>query len=129
MTFFKGSVTLVSNYQADRVLTEHPAPAAMRSHGHSRFKPHRLTTGLESLYEGITIADVQDPQQICEPIITCSDQKSHVTCLYDKDMQRVIIDCGFTRLYPDRWAKTAGTSRYVTTLNATSPTRSGPGEQ
>ena len=114
LPFFKGSVSLLGNYQADQVLTEHPAPASMRSSGHCGFKPHRLTTGLESLYEGITIADVRDPQEICEPIITCSDRKSHVTCLYDKDMQRVIIDGGFTRLYPDRWAKTAGTARFVT---------------
>ena len=86
----------------------------MRAHGPHGFKPHYITTGLESLYEGITISDIRDPQELCEPIITCSDGRSHVTCLYSKDKYRVLIDGGFTRLLPDRWARTAGTARFVT---------------
>lgn len=114
LPFFKGSVRLNGNYMADHILTEHPAPTAMRGTSQSGFKPHFITTGLESLYEGITISDVRDPQHLCEPIITCSDQKSHVTCLHNSGTHRILIDGGFTRLYPDRWARTAGTSRFVT---------------
>jgi len=114
LPFFKGSVTLSGNFMADCILTEHPAPTAMRAQGHSGFTPHFITTGLESLYEGITISDVRDPQQLCQPIITCSDGKSHVTCLHTSTTHRVIIDGGYTRLFPDRWARTAGTARFVT---------------
>lgn len=114
LPFLKGSVSLNGNYMADRILAEHPAPAAMRAAGQSGFKPHFITTGIESLYEGITIADVRDPRQLCQPIITCSDQKSHVTCLHNTSTHRILIDGGFTRLFPDRWARTAGTSRFVT---------------
>ena len=49
LTPSKGSVSLNGNFMADRILTEHPAPTAMRAQGHSGFKPHHITTGLESL--------------------------------------------------------------------------------
>jgi hypothetical protein len=114
LPFLKGSVSLNGNFHADQVLTEHPAPTAMRAQGHSGFRAHFITTGLESLYEGITIADIRDPQHLCQPIITCSDNTSHVTCLHHSSTHRVLIDGGFTRLFPDRWAKTAGTARFVT---------------
>ena len=114
LPFFKRSVSLAGNFPAEGILTEHPAPSAMRAQGSSGFKPHFITTGLESLYEGVTISDVRDPQQLCERIITCSDKKSHVTCLHNSSTHRVIIDGGMTRLYPEAWCKTAGTSRFVT---------------
>ncbi len=114
LPFFKRSVSLAGNFLAEGILTEHPAPSAMRAQGSSGFKPHFITTGLESLYEGVTISDVRDPEQLCEPIITCSDKKSHVTCLHNSSTHRVIIDGGMTRLYPQAWGKTAGTSRFVT---------------
>ena len=114
LPFLKGSVSLNGNFHADQVLTEHPAPTAMSAQGHSGFRPHFITTGLESLYEGITIADIRDPQHLCQPIITCSDNTSHVTCLHHSSTHRVLVDGGFTRLFPDRWAKTAGTARFVT---------------
>jgi hypothetical protein len=114
LPFFNSTVSLAGNFYADKIIAEHTDPENMRAHGPHGFKPHYITTGLESLYEGITISDIRDPQELCEPIITCSDGRSHVTCLYSKDKYRVLIDGGFTRLYPDRWARTAGTARFVT---------------
>jgi hypothetical protein len=118
------SGSLAGNVQADGILTEHPAPApsAMHTQGNSGFKPHFITTGLESLYEGVTISDVRDPEQLC--VITSSNQKSHVTCLHNSSTHRVLIDSGLTRLSPEHWAKTAGTQTLLPMPRAISPTRS-----
>jgi hypothetical protein len=114
LPFFKGTVSLAGNFHGDQIIAEHSDPEHMRAQGPHGFRPHYITTGLESLYEGITISDIRDPQELCDPIITCSDGRSHVTSLYSKDRHRVLIDGGFTRLLPDRWARTAGTARFVT---------------
>jgi hypothetical protein len=70
---------------------------------------HLLSTGLEFLYEGITIATVQ-PNQVLEPLLYGS-AGNLVSGFYDREGKRVIFDGGFTRLY-NKW-DTAGTARYV----------------
>jgi len=70
---------------------------------------HLLTTGLEFLYEGITIATLQ-PNQALTPLIYGSEG-NQVAAFYDRDGKRAILDGGFTRLYV-KW-DTAGTGRYV----------------
>ena len=72
-------------------------------------KKHLLTTGLEYLYEGITIATIQ-PNQTLTPLIYGSADNL-VAAFYDHDGKRAILDGGFTRLYV-KW-DTAGTARYV----------------
>jgi len=114
LPFFKGTVSLAGNYEGHQVLRPHANPQNMRAQGPHGFKPHYITTGLESLFEGSTISDIRDPQQLCDPIITCSDGRSHVTSLYFKDKYRVLIDGGFTRLFSSLWKLTAGTARFVT---------------
>jgi hypothetical protein len=71
---------------------------------------HLITTGLEFIYEGITISHLNDPNQKMTPLIYSSDDNI-VTALYDEQGQRLIIDGGFTRLYKN-W-ESAGTGRYV----------------
>jgi hypothetical protein len=70
---------------------------------------HLLTTGLENIYEGITIATIQ-PNQALTPLIYGS-AGNLVTAFHDRNGKRAILDGGFTRLYM-KW-DTAGTGRYV----------------
>jgi hypothetical protein len=73
-------------------------------------KDHLITTGLEYVYEGITISAIHDPNQVLKPLIWSTDGNV-VTALYEDQGQRLILDGGFTRLYYN-W-DTAGTGRYV----------------
>ncbi len=77
--------------------------------GQPGFISHLITTGLQFLYEGITIATIQNNSQL-QPLIYGS-AGNVVTAIYDLDGKRAIIDGGFTRLY-NNW-DTAGTGRYV----------------
>jgi len=70
---------------------------------------HLVMTGIERIYEGITIATIAPNQQLT-PLIYGS-AGNWVTGLYEKDGRRAIFDGGFTRLY-NKW-DTAGTARYV----------------
>lgn len=70
---------------------------------------HLLTTGLEHLYEGITIATIQ-PNPKLKPLVYGS-AGNLVAAVYEHDGKRAILDGGFTRLY-NKW-DTAGTARYV----------------
>ncbi len=71
---------------------------------------HLITTGLEYVYEGITIAKINDPHQNMNPLIWSTDGNV-VAAIYENQGQRLIIDGGFTRLYCN-W-DSAGTGRYV----------------
>lgn len=68
-----------------------------------------LSTGIEQIYEGITIATVQ-PNDALQPLIYGS-AGNLVSAYYDHGGKRAIFDGGFTRLY-NKW-DTAGTGRYV----------------
>ena len=72
-------------------------------------KGHLLTTGIEHLYEGHTVATVL-PNQTLEPLIVGS-AGNLIAASYDRNQRRAILDGGFTRLYI-KW-DTAGTARYV----------------
>ncbi len=71
---------------------------------------HLITTGLEFVYEGVTISKINDPNQVMTPLIWSSDGNV-VAAIYEDQGQRLIIDGGFTRLYGS-W-NNAGTGRYV----------------
>jgi hypothetical protein len=77
-------------------------------------KDHLLSTGLENVFEGITIATI-DENQYLKPLIYGS-AGNLVTAVYEKDGKRAIFDGGFTRLYLG-W-ETAGTARYVKNAGA-----------
>ncbi|MCT4580076.1 MAG: hypothetical protein N4A35_01550 [Flavobacteriales bacterium] len=70
---------------------------------------HLITTGLQNIYEGITIATLPNHKDLT-PIIYGS-ANNLVTAVYEKDGKRLILDGGFTRLFI-KW-DTAGTGRYV----------------
>ena len=70
---------------------------------------HLLTTGLEHIYEGITIATIAKTKNLAPLIYGSADNL--VAAYYDHDGKRAILDGGFTRLYL-KW-DTAGTARYV----------------
>lgn len=73
-------------------------------------RDHLITTGLEYVYEGITISKIHDNKNWLTPLIWSTDGNV-VASVYEKDGKRLIIDGGFTRLYVN-W-DTAGTGRYV----------------
>lgn len=116
LPFLNTSVTINGNYAGGNVLNRHSDPANITTASQSGFKPHLITTGLESLYEGVTISDIRDPSGICEAVIISSDKKGVLTALYDKDGYRLVVDGGFTRFFPQFWTKTAGTARFVTNV-------------
>ena len=70
---------------------------------------HLITTGLQFVYEGVTIASIQENQAL-RPLIYNSEGNI-VAAYYDYDGKRAILDGGFTRLYIS-WDE-AGTGRYV----------------
>ena len=72
-------------------------------------KSHLITTGLQFVYEGITIASIQDNQSL-KPLIYNSEGNV-VAAIYENNGKRAILDGGFTRLYVS-WDE-AGTGRYV----------------
>ncbi len=70
---------------------------------------HLITTGLEYVYEGITIATIEDNASLT-PLIY-GHESNLVTATYERNGKRAILDGGFTRLYI-AWDN-AGTGRYV----------------
>ena len=65
-----------------------------------------VTRGLDTLYEGITIATVQNADNSLFELVYGS-AVNLVTAVYEKDGKRAVIDGGFTRLFCN-W-DTAGT--------------------
>jgi hypothetical protein len=72
-------------------------------------KNHLISTGVETVYEGVTVATIQG-NQVLTPLIYGS-AGNLIAAAYEKDGKRLIFDGGFTRLYY-KW-DTAGTPRYV----------------
>lgn len=70
---------------------------------------HLITTGIEYVYEGITIATIAGKTDLT-PLIWGSEGNV-VTSVYESEGKRLILDGGFTRLFI-KW-DTAGTGRYV----------------
>ncbi|KAJ4457994.1 hypothetical protein PAPYR_6392 [Paratrimastix pyriformis] len=81
-----------------------------RRSGRAGFNQHLITTGLEHLYEGETVATVADPRGLLQPILYGS-AGNLITAVYDRDGRRAIFDGAFTRLFCN-WDD-AGTARYV----------------
>ncbi len=99
-------VTMKGNLMGDQVVGLEKSDG--KAHVGVR-RSHLLSTGLEFLYEGITIATVQ-PNDSLQPLLYGS-AGNLVSGFYDREGKRAIFDGGFTRLY-NKW-DTAGTARYV----------------
>ena len=87
----------------------HPVPLQKTTNQVGVRPNHLLSTGIETVYEGITIATI-DTNQTLTPVIWGSAHNV-VTSAFDKDGKRALFDGGFTRLFLG-W-ETAGTARYV----------------
>ena len=98
------SAPIKGYFHGDKVVVE------TRSQSNSGFIQHLITTGLEHLYEGITVSNIHDTKDCLQPIMRGSDS-AVITAIYDRDGKRAIIDGGFTRLYT-KWDE-AGTARFV----------------
>lgn len=70
---------------------------------------HDVTTGLETVYEGVTIATLAEHSDLT-PLVYGS-AGNLISAAYEKDGKRAILDGGFTRLFV-KW-ETAGTDRFV----------------
>lgn len=99
---FRGSME--GNLPGDQVVS-----LRQGSRGPGILADHLLSTGIERLYEGITIATIQ-PNDALSPLLYGS-AGNLVAAFYDHGGRRAILDGGFTRLYL-HW-DTAGTARYV----------------
>lgn len=95
---------LTGNLAGDRIVSTRSG-----NRGAGMVPGHLINTGLENLYEGITIATVQEHASL-QPVVYGS-ASNLVVAAYDRDGKRALLDGGFTRLYL-KW-DTAGTGRYV----------------
>jgi len=98
-------VEMKGNKSGQQIVQKSPAP------GKPGFIDHDITTGLNNIYEGHTIATIGEAQNI-HPIMRGS-AGNVVTAVYRHDGKRAVIDGGFTRLYSTMWDKTPGTARFV----------------
>lgn len=76
----------------------------------SGFLQHEITTGLEHLFEGVTVATIKDYDESLQPLIWGS-AGNLITAYYDQNGKRFLVDSAFTRLYMN-WDD-AGTARFV----------------
>lgn len=99
-------VTMKGNTMGDKKVT---LQGKMKKMNMGLLPNHDITTGIEQLYEGITIATIQSNYSL-KPLIYGSSGNL-VAAIYQQSNKRLIIDGGFTRLFV-KW-DTAGTGRYV----------------
>jgi hypothetical protein len=74
------------------------------------FVPHLITTGVESLFEGHTIAEIKGPTET-HFALGLSSAKTIFSLVCEQEGKRMLIDCGWTKLFYN-W-DSAGTDRYV----------------
>jgi hypothetical protein len=94
---------------------------------------HLIMTGLNSLYEGVTISHLSrvgplkvlatynnGPGYVGRAYSAVADAEVYQRCRapYKIGRGRLVIDGGFTKLYDECWSKTAGTERYVKNASA-----------
>eukprot|EP01120_Amphizonella_sp_Union-15-10_P014220 TRINITY_DN6825_c0_g1_i1.p1 TRINITY_DN6825_c0_g1~~TRINITY_DN6825_c0_g1_i1.p1 ORF type:complete len:412 (+),score=85.55 TRINITY_DN6825_c0_g1_i1:219-1454(+) len=77
------------------------------------FIRHLITTGILNLYEGDTICYPSSLTKEMEVIGMSSDGFPCFFVAQPENKGRILVDCGFTKLYPKFWDKTAGTERFV----------------
>jgi hypothetical protein len=77
---------------------------------------HALLTGINFIYEGITISHLTPNNQL-ETVLVASDGQILASVAKDK-RRRVIMDCGYTRYFPEYINETAGTLRYAENVAA-----------
>jgi len=99
------SVTFSGNRTADQIMV----PGDRLSPGH--FIDHPLTQGVNNLYEGITICTISNAPGL--KYLAQSHDGQICMAAYEQGHKRIVLDSGFTKLYEDRFERTAGTARYL----------------
>jgi hypothetical protein len=92
------------NREANQVMT----PGKSISPGH--FIGHPLTQGVNNLYEGITICTIAPAPHLT--ILAQSHDGQMCMACYEQGNRRIVLDTGFTKVYPGCFEKSAGTPRY-----------------
>jgi len=95
------------------ILKAQPISANNKPPTKGSFARHLVTTGIVSLYEGHTICY---PDKILPQMIVIGQSSLDKVCFFSYEPQgkgRVIVDCGFTKIWDQFWGQTAGTERYV----------------
>jgi len=106
-------VSISGNTPGGNILHPQPITASSKLPKTGHFARHLLTTGIVSLYEGITISC---PSQIVPQMTIIgqsSDNNPCFFCVEDPGKGRLVVDCGFTKIFDHLWGQTAGTERYV----------------
>jgi len=114
-------LSVIGNTPGGKVL--HPQPTASHSKQPDRghFARHLLTTGIVSLYEGITISypDLNgffNTKKVLPEITIIGQSTDNYPCFFcveDPGKGRLVVDCGYTKIFDRLWGETAGTERYV----------------
>lgn len=91
-------------FHGDQVLT----PSSNLTAGH--FIDHPLTSGLNNLYEGITISAIVPGANVT--VLAHGTEGHPCMAAFDNGEYRVVLDTGFTKLLDGKFAQTAGTARY-----------------
>lgn len=102
---------IIGDYRGDQVMQINWGAGLKKSDFGATFEQeaHPLLTGINFLYEGITISHIE-PVGNLKVILRNSEKKPLVAI--DRGRRNLIVDCGFTRYYPSYVEKTAGTVRY-----------------
>jgi len=74
---------------------------------------HLVTTGIAKLFEGWSISYPKNHDGKINVIGHSSNGNPCIFSIESENAGRIIVDCGFSKLYPNYWMTTAGTGRYV----------------
>jgi len=78
------------------------------------FGVHPITAGVGSLFEGETICyPTSVPESFTLVGTSSNGNPAFLVANEDNGHGRVVVDTGFTKLYPGRWEQTPGTATYV----------------
>lgn len=112
--FFKQANQILSEITGTNLIGNTPADNTLREGDGIQtgtFQKHLITTGIVNLYEGVTICYPYPIGKLL-PLATSTNGYPTICCMDGvNDGGRIILDCGFTKLY-HKW-DTAGTGRYV----------------
>jgi len=107
------AVALIGNTPGDKILQPQLAAATSEQPQQGHFARHLITTGIVSLYEGVTICY---PNKILPHMTVIGQSTNNHPCFFcteEPGKGRLMVDCGYTKLCESKWKQTAGTERYV----------------
>jgi hypothetical protein len=98
-----------TSFSGDKMADQILVPGPKLAPGY--FIEHALTQGVNNLYEGITICTIK-PMSGVTVLGQSHDGQLCLGC-FEQDNQRIVLDTGFTKLFRDRFQKSAGIARYL----------------